>query len=67
MLGSTVFLSQILLVTEAQRPLEGTSVHSLGQGDGLQGWRVSQRLVGSRGKAKLETCRVGKQHCGPAN
>ena len=36
MLGSTVFLSQILLVTEAQRPLEGTSVHSLGQGDGLQ-------------------------------
>lgn len=40
--------------------LAGTSVQSLGQGDRLQGWRVSQRQVGNRGEAKLEMYRVGK-------
>lgn len=59
-LGSSVFIAQFLLVTEVQNRLAGTSLFSLRQGDGLQGWTLSQRWVGSRGEAKPETYGAGK-------
>lgn len=65
-LGSNFFTVKCLLVTEAQEPLTGTAVQSLGQGDRMAGLEDSSEIGRSTVERRLESCEAGKKRSGAA-